>query len=51
MIAFVTNLDLVVVRMTGSSGSEYLFEDYLRGACTAVFTKQTAWRLIYETNR
>jgi CubicO group peptidase (beta-lactamase class C family) len=40
LIAFVPSLDLVVVRMTGSSGGEYPFEDYLRRACAAVLTNK-----------
>jgi len=39
LIAFVPSLDLAVVRMTGSSGGEYPYEDYLRRACAAVLTK------------
>jgi len=38
LFAFVPSLGLVVVRMTGSSGGEYTFEDYLGGACATVFT-------------
>ncbi|UCE49362.1 MAG: serine hydrolase [Phycisphaerales bacterium] len=39
LIAFVPSLDLVAVRMTGSSGGEYPYEDFLRRACAAAFTK------------
>lgn len=40
LIAFVPSLDLVVVRMTGSSGGEYPYEDCLRRACAAVLTNK-----------
>ena len=36
LIAFVPSLDLVVVRMTGSAGGEFDYEEYLRRACAAV---------------
>jgi hypothetical protein len=36
LIAFVPSLDLVLTRMTGSSGGEYPYEEYLRLACNAV---------------
>jgi hypothetical protein len=36
LIAFVPSLDLVLTRMTGSSGGDYRYEEYLRLACDAV---------------
>ena len=38
LIAFVPSLDLVVVRMTGSAGGEFEYEEYLRQACAAVLS-------------
>ena len=38
LIALVPSLDLVVARQTGSSGS-WQFEEYLRRACAAVWSK------------